>query len=316
MTSMQEQGRCFAEVVNEAFARIFDELLNNEDLHQGTEAAFARGLEKRFAQAQTDWYLEPAPSLRGRSLNEFLQSLDENDFLAFLQGFLEKLDYDYPAGLEPLVAALSASGRAAWLAVITARSAQTDINSEAGLEAFYLLRQFLPLAAAWKDEQASRILLDWFLQAEEPDERSAEALGRYFRLLGSETAELLGERIRAEVKAGRADRNGTDYLLQDLTAICRADEELLNPAYLVLREAFRGMKKKQIPAICLGDLGSVRAIPLLRAYIEREYKSIERSLYYDILSSIQRLGGSTKDLPDPFGDFSGQGDPGAFRLEM
>ena len=47
-------------------------------------------------------------------------------------------------------------------------------------------------------------------------------------------------------------------------------------------------------------------------YLEKNYKSIDRALYYDILSSVQRLGGSTEDLPDPFGDFNQAGGPGLF----
>jgi HEAT repeat protein len=53
--------------------------------------------------------------------------------------------------------------------------------------------------------------------------------------------------------------------------------------------------------ICLGDLGTLSAIPLLRSYIEDHHETIDRSLYLEIISAIKRLGGSTEDLPRPFG---------------
>ncbi len=315
MTSMQEKGRRYAESVNKAFVRIFDELLNDERLHRGTEMQFARALEREFSAVQDAWYEEESEELGRRTLQDYLNEAEEEELLDFLQGFAEKLDYEFPAALEPIVAALTAEGRKRYLDLILQRSPEAgagDLPEEEELADIYLLRQLLPMASVWKDDAVSSLLLDWYLEAETPDERTAESLGLYFRRFGAEGAALLGRRIRIEVQEGRSEQNGTDYLLQDLTAVCKGDEALIAEAYPVLRDAFRKMEKKQIAAICLGDLGSVRAIPLLRAYIEKNYKSIDRALYYDILSSVQRLGGSTEDLPDPFGDFNQAGGPGLF----
>lgn len=316
MTSMHEKGRCFADTVNSSFSALFDVVINNEDLLKGSEADFARGLEKYFAEARENWYAQKQEELDGEVFADYLESLEEEELLSFLRGFFEKLDYEYPVSLNPLIEKLSPRGRETYLGMILSISPEIDSSDDGRLEDLYLLRQLLPLASVWQDDDVSRKLLDWYLEAENPNETTAEELGRYFRKIGGPAAEVLGERIREEVREKRASENGTDYLLQDLTYICKQDDALRGEAYLVLREAFRGMEQKQIAAICLGDLGSLRAIPLLRSYIERNYKSIERHLYYDILSSIQRLGGSTKDLPDPFGDFSAAGAPGAYNIEI
>lgn len=316
MTSMQDRGRSFAEIVNKAFMKLFDDLLNHEDLHKGTEVDFARGLQRLFAESQERWYDEPREALDGLSFNAWLDGLSETDRLDFLQGFSEKLDYDLPERTAEAVRRLSPESRELFLEKITAYRPDADMTKDEALEGIYLLRQFLPLAAAFGNEETRGRLLDWYLDAGVPDERVAEAFSLFIRAQGAEAEPILAAKIRRELGAGRGETNGTDYLLQDLTAICRGEEQLKEDAYLVLREAFRRMKKKQVPAICLGDLGSVRAIPLLRSYVEQNSKSIDRALYYDIVSSIQRLGGSIKDLPDPFKDFSGGRASGPYRLGL
>lgn len=312
MTPMYEKGRRFATVVNSALGRNFDEILGRGDLQAGSEVDFARQLQKLFAEAQAAWFERGQDELDGKTLRDYLEALSEDELLDFLQGLGEKMDYDFPSSVADRAEKISPAGREAWLKRITDTPPFLEAEENKALPKIYLQRQFLLTAAVWKDPAVSEAILDWFLAAEEPDERTAEAVGLYFRKIGPETAELLGERIRREIAEGRAEKNATDSLLESLTAICRGEEAFREPAYLVLREAFRKMDHKQIPAICLGDLGSLRAIPLLRAHIERYYKTIDRHLYYDIISSILRLGGSTKNLPDPFGDFSDRGIPGIY----
>jgi hypothetical protein len=42
---------------------------------------------------------------------------------------------------------------------------------------------------------------------------------------------------------------------------------------------------------------------MFKNYINRNQKSIERDLFYEMMSAIQHLGGDISDIQDPFGDF-------------
>ena len=74
--------------------------------------------------------------------------------------------------------------------------------------------------------------------------------------------------------------------------------------FACLRSCFRGMQHKVIGAICLGDYGDPKGISVLKGYLDRNAGTFDRQEFYEILSSIKRLGGSIQDVHDPFRDFS------------
>ena len=73
--------------------------------------------------------------------------------------------------------------------------------------------------------------------------------------------------------------------------------------YQTLRHAFRYMTNKIYAVICLADYGDDRAVAMFKNYINRNQKTIERDLFYEMMSAIQHLGGDISDIQDPFGDF-------------
>lgn len=82
--------------------------------------------------------------------------------------------------------------------------------------------------------------------------------------------------------------------------------------YMALKHAFRYMTNKIYAVICIADYGDGRAIPMLKGYINRNKDTIERDLFYEIMSAVQNLGGDISDIEDPFGDFDGKKNaPGA-----
>ena len=105
------------------------------------------------------------------------------------------------------------------------------------------------------------------------------ALGRTLRTGG---AELLPASQSAEVPASASD--------------------LLDAVYACLRQNFRArpLSSKIIPVICLGDYGDGRAVTMLRRFVERDAAKMDRQLYYESVSAIQRLGGNAADLPNPY----------------
>lgn len=316
MSTAREGGRAYADAVNAAFDEIFTAILDNQNLQSGTEFDFARDLKKLFDARSEAWYEEPHELLNQQGLSAYLNSLDQDSVLEFLLGISETTDYALPESVKALLLSLTPEKREAYLSLILAISPEAESDSPERLREIYRVNQLLPLVQLWPDPAIIDRVLAWFLAAEEPDERIADALGNYLKALGVQAALPLIEHISTELDGDRADKNGTDYLVQDLTAIAKFDESLRDRVYPILRKAFRVMSNKTITVLCLGDFGTARAIPLLRTYVEQNASSIDRALYYDILSAIQRLGGSTKDLPDPFGDFTRKGPQGPKIVEI
>lgn len=81
--------------------------------------------------------------------------------------------------------------------------------------------------------------------------------------------------------------------------------------YMALKDAFRSMTNKIYAVICLSDLGDGRAVPLLKGYVNRNQKTIDRELFYEIMTAIRDLGGDISDIQDPFGDFEKKLDKGS-----
>ena len=104
-----------------------------------------------------------------------------------------------------------------------------------------------------------------------------------------------------EAAAGGSLSGPFEYVIIALTEVGRVKPS--DSIFLCLRECFRKMERKVIGAICLGDYGDGRAIPALKGFIDRHSDHIDRQLFYEILSSIKRLGGNVSDIHDPFGDF-------------
>ena len=51
---------------------------------------------------------------------------------------------------------------------------------------------------------------------------------------------------------------------------------------------------------------------MLKGYVNRNKDTIERDLFYEIMSAVRNLGGDISDIEDPFGDFDGKKNaPGA-----
>ena len=73
--------------------------------------------------------------------------------------------------------------------------------------------------------------------------------------------------------------------------------------YQTLRHAFRYMNNKIYAVICLAEYGDDRAVAMFKNYINRNQQTIERDLFYEMMSAIQNLGGDISDIQDPFGDF-------------
>ena len=184
----------------------------------------------------------------------------------------------------------------------------------------------LRLLGQWEDSENFARWIRRFGETDKPAPIWAEAMVDYASAMPEVAIEVLSQYLKEAEENGHGTMTlqGREYLLVSLTEaakVIRQDseynpsllagyEEISSDIYLILRTFFLKHEPRVIAAICLGDLGHPRAVPLLRNYVirhENDADKLDRQLYYEILSSIKRLGGVTTDLPDPFRDFSGGG---------
>ncbi len=165
----------------------------------------------------------------------------------------------------------------------------------------------LRLLGDWGAADPFELILSRFVSVPQPDEMICEAFVSYCNGIGPVSAGPLADTLLQAAAVGHPMTGAYEYLVIALSEVGRRQPS--DHVFLCLRECFRKMERKVIGAICLGDYGDGRAIPALKGYVDRHIEQIDRQLYYEILSSIKRLGGDISDMRDPFGGSQGMRGP-------
>lgn len=145
-------------------------------------------------------------------------------------------------------------------------------------------------------------LLEHYLASAAPPEPWSEAMQSYLQMAEVNASAAILDQLEAYLEAESvSDRpESIDYLLQAITAIgCDRPEERI---YQVLRRSFRQTRPRQLVVICLADYGDPRAVTMLRRFLLEEAVMVDETTYYEVIRAIQKLGGDTRDLPDPFSE--------------
>lgn len=85
-----------------------------------------------------------------------------------------------------------------------------------------------------------------------------------------------------------------EHLLTCVAEISRDNQS--DEIFYFLRHAFRVVSNLKLAVEVLGDYGDGRAIPLLRGYILKNIKEIDRSTFNHVRAVIKKLGGEIDDL--------------------
>jgi len=144
-----------------------------------------------------------------------------------------------------------------------------------------------------------RAVLDRYMSYGQTREFVAESIANYVEAFPEVSGEFLINIIESNIDSG-LEGPCEDVVIM-LTQIGR--EHKTEEIYQTLRHAFRYMTNKIYAVICLADYGDDRAVQMFKNYINRNQKTIERDLFYEMMSAIQKLGGEITDIQDPFGDF-------------
>ncbi len=287
---------------NHALGESFDTELEGIDDPEIMDApGFDDAIRERVLQGMEDWYIHPLAATGGstpREMVERIDSLDEAMEIFLLAS--SQCDEELP---DPLRTKLGTFGTDAidrllpllfgtpWDAVDETAEERPDemLAAAAGLR----------LLGDWGAADPFELILSRFVSVEQPDEMICEAFVSYCNGIGPVSAGPIADMLFQASAAGHPMTGAYEYLVIALSEVGRKQPS--DHVFLCLRECFRKMERKVIGAICLGDYGDGRAIPALKGYVDRHIDQIDRQLYYEILSSIKRLGGDVSDMRDPFG---------------
>lgn len=302
-------GQAYAEETNQLLAMLFNKILDSEDIAGSSEREFAENLSRRFMSETAKWYAKPSAGLDGKNLEKYIQTLDENELLALTVGIASKLDFDLPEVLVNALKEVSEETKEATLEELLKLSAEaknqrTETSDEQ--DEIYLTSQLLVILSLWPNEDRVSKVLEWYLAVEVPDDRIGDAVSIFLESAGQEAIPAIENIVKPALKGDDKNNPKYAYLLQGLTNIAKHEEAMKDDVYKVLREAFKTLNSKSMIALMLGDLGSARAIPLLRSYVENNQTTIDEGLYYDIVASLKKLDANLEGLPDLKGRFAAE----------
>ncbi len=140
-----------------------------------------------------------------------------------------------------------------------------------------------------------------FIEAEEPEEFIADAYTEFARAYGDSAYLHITEQLNAACSSGEALIPAHEYMMSALTQA--EDENVRMDSFDCIRKCFRKMDDKMLGAMFIGDLGNPRGIRVLKSFLDSGAADDDRELFYQILSSIRKLGGDITDIRDPFRDF-------------
>lgn len=142
----------------------------------------------------------------------------------------------------------------------------------------------------WKEEKAVPEFISLLMEINEGRELFMEAIKESLVNIGSKSCMPLLSWINNADKI----ENKQEYLLMALSEVGKNNRS--DVIYRCLKNSFLRMQNKVIGALCLGEYGDGRAVPVLRGYVEKNFSFIDRRTFGEILWVINSLGGEIQDL--------------------
>ena len=173
---------------------------------------------------------------------------------------------------------------------------------------FTKVKACLELLIELRDGSMVAAILDRFLSYPETRDFVADSIAGYVEAFPEVSVPFIIGKIEDNTDSGLTGPFEDLVIILSRIGKVTPSEDI----YLTLKHAFRYMTNKIYAVICLMEYGDGRAIPMLKGYVNRNKDSIDRDLFYEIMSAVQNLGGDISDIEDPFGDFDGKKNtPGA-----
>ncbi|MCR5617792.1 MAG: hypothetical protein K6F83_05855 [Clostridiales bacterium] len=256
--------------------------------------------------------------LDGMSMREYFLGLSVDELLEIQRYCAVNLDGKEPKSLtEALVGkaesddmvyeklrnyAAETIGDAAWI-----EEELKDENKIFEME-FTKVKACLELLIELRDGSLVAAILDRFLSYPETRDFVADSIAGYVEAFPEVSVPFIIDKLDSNSDSGLTGPFEDLVIILSRIGKNQPSEDI----YMALKHAFRYMKNKIYAVICLMEYGDGRAIPMLKGYVNRNKDTIERDLFYEIMSAVRNLGGDISDIEDPFGDFDGKKNiPGA-----
>lgn len=263
---------------------------------------------QRLAKEETDEATaklenEPDERLGDKSMRQVMDELSFDEKTEALEYSALNLDRGVPQSLVSSIATESADivrdycgkviGECAWTEEeLSDENVLFEMQFQKAIACFEVLIQM-------KEPCFIQAVLDRYLSYGQTREFVAESIAEYIEAFPEVSEPYLIGIIENNIDTG-LEGPCEDVVIM-LTEIGK--QHKTEEIYQTLRHAFRYMTNKIYAVICLADYGDDRAVAMFKNYINRNQKSIERDLFYEMMSAIQHLGGDISDIQDPFGDF-------------
>lgn len=247
---------------------------------------------------------QPNELLGGMSMNDYFKTLPWEELKEVLEYSALELDRGVPDSVINAVSSSSDKEQVvSYAQQVVKDAAWTD--EELGNEDSLFEMEFQKVKACFKVLSAmneSGLLvptLERFMSYDKIPDFVADSVAEYIEAFPDESISLIIDILNEHKEDGLT--GPCEDLVIMLTRIGKEDQ--CDEIYNALRSAFRYMSNKIYAVICLADYGDDRAVPMLKSYINRNQSTIDRDLFYEIMSAVQALGGDISDISDPFGDF-------------
>ena len=263
---------------------------------------------QRLAKEETDMATvklenEPDERLGGKSMRDIWDEMGFEEKTEALEYSALNLDRGVPGSLVASLATEPADmvrdycgkviGECAWTEEELADdNVLFEMQFQKAIACFSVLTQM-------KEPCYIKAVIDRYMSYGQTREFVAESIASYVEAFPEVSEPFLIDLIEGSAESGL--EGPCEDLVIMLTNIGR--EHRTEEIYQTLRHAFRYMTNKIYAVICLADYGDDRAVQMFKNYINRNQKTIERDLFYEMMSAIQHLGGDISDIQDPFGDF-------------
>ena len=263
---------------------------------------------QRLAKEETDMATiklenEPDERLDGKSMRQIWDELEFEEKTEALEYSALNLDRGVPGSLIASLATEPADmvrdycgkviGECAWTEEeLSDENTLFEMQFQKAIACFSVLTQM-------KEPCYIKAVIDRYMSYGQTREFVAESIASYVEAFPEVSEPFLIDLIESNTESGL--EGPCEDMVIMLTNIGR--EHRTEEIYQTLRHAFRYMTNKIYAVICLADYGDDRAVQMFKNYINRNQKTIERDLFYEMMSAIQHLGGDISDIQDPFGDF-------------
>lgn len=247
---------------------------------------------------------EPNELLDNKSMKEYFAELPVVELTEILEYAALELDRGVPDSVVNALVNCPERDAVKAYAKVTINDAAwvdeelADENSLFEME-FQKVKACFRVLSGMYDSSLLETVLDRFMSYEKTPDFVADSIAEYIQAFPEDSAPLLIERLEEHQEEGL--EGPCEDLLIMLTRVGK--EEPSDDIYAALRAAFRYMTNKIYAVICIADYGDDRAVPMFKSYINRHQSTIDRDLFYEMMSAIQNLGGDISDISDPFGDF-------------